>query len=184
MSRLLLIVAIAVVGFGAYYFATKPEPTPAEQLQSAAEDASEAVGEAASAVQEAASDAVDAATEQASEAASSLTEQASEAASSVSEQASDTAASLTEQAGDAATEAGEQVAALAGQGQELFNSWVQDGMLTAQNFDYDAIVTSIQDSSLTQGIKTQALSILDEIKASPDLIVEKIQDLRNLLTQQ
>lgn len=184
MSRLLLIVAIAVIGAGAYYFSTKPDPTPAEQLQSAAEDASDAVGEAASAVQEAASDAVDAATDQASEAASSLTEQASEAASSVSEQASDAAASLTEQAGDAASDAGEQLAALAGQGQELFNSWVQEGMLTAQNFDYDAIVTSVQDSSLTQSIKTQAIGILDEIKASPELIVEKMQELRNLLTQQ
>ncbi|SDW42686.1 hypothetical protein SAMN05444358_101788 [Ruegeria halocynthiae] len=184
MSRLLLIVAIAVVGAGAYYFATKPDPTPAEQLQSAAEEASEAVGEAASAVQEAASDAVDAATEQASEAASSVADQATEAASSVSEQASDAAASLTEQATDAASEAGDQVAALAGQGQELFNSWVQDGTLTAQNFDYDAMVASVQDSTLTQEIKTQALKIIDDIKASPELIVEKIQDLRNLLTQQ
>ncbi|UAB90412.1 hypothetical protein I5192_07060 [Ruegeria sp. SCSIO 43209] len=184
MSRLLLIVAIAVIGGGAYYFATKPEPTPAEQLQSAAEDASEAVGEAASAIQEGAADAVEAATEQASEAASSIADQASEAASSVSEQASDAATSLTEQANDAASAAGDQVAALAGQGQELFNSWVQDGMLTAQNFDYDAIVTSVQESALSQDIKTQVMKILDEIKASPELVVAKIQDLRNLMTQQ
>ncbi|WP_299660294.1 hypothetical protein [uncultured Ruegeria sp.] len=183
MSRLLLIVAIAVIGAGAYYFATKPDPTPAEQLQSAAEDASDAVGEAASAVQEAATEAVDAATEQASEAASSVADQASEAASSVTEQASDAAAALTDQANDAATAAGDQVAALTAQGQELFNSWVQDGTLTAQNFDYDAIVTSVQESTLSQDIKTQALKILDDIKASPELIVEKIQDLRNLLTQ-
>ncbi len=184
MSRLIIILAIAIIGVGAYYFVTKPEPTPAEQLQSAAEDASEAVGEAATAVQEAASDAVDAATDQASEAASSLTDQASEAASSVAEQASDAATSLTEQADDAATEAGDQVAALADQGQDLFNTWVQDGLLTAQNFDYDAMVASVQDSTLTQDIKTQAIEILDEIKASPELVVAKMQDLRSLMTQQ
>ena len=70
------------------------------------------------------------------------------------------------------------------QGQELFNSWIQDGTLTAQQFDYDAIVASVQESSLTQELKTQAIQILDGIKASPETIVEKIQELRNLLTQQ
>ena len=88
-----------------------------------------------------------------------------------------------EQASDAVSDAGEQVAALTAQGQELFNSWVQEGMLTAQNFDYDALVTSIQDSTLTEDVKSKALTILDDIKASPELIVAKIQDLRNLLTQ-
>ncbi|MEM9128053.1 MAG: hypothetical protein AAGB28_19840, partial [Pseudomonadota bacterium] len=76
------------------------------------------------------------------------------------------------------------VAALAGQGQELFNSWVQDGMLAAQSFDYDAMVASVQDSALTQEVKTQVVQILDDIKQSPETVATKIQDLRNLLTQQ
>ena len=184
MSRLFLIVAIAVVGAGAYYFITKPEPTPAEQLRAAAEDASDAADEAASATREAATEALNTATEQASEAASSLADQASEAASSVAEQASDAASDLTDQATQAASDAGDQVAALAAQGQELLGSWVQDGLLTAQNFDYDAMVASVQDSALAQGVKTQVIEILDEIKTSPELLAAKIQDLRALLNQQ
>lgn len=184
MSRLLLIVAIAAIGAGAYYFATQPEPTPGEQLQQAAEDAGDAVSEAASAVQEAASDAVNTATEQASEAASSIADQASEAASSVTDQASEAANSLAEQANEAASDAGDQVAALGAQGQELLNTWIQDGMLTAQNFDYDAMVASVQDSTLAQSVKTQVIQILDDIKASPETVVAKIQDLRTLMSQQ
>lgn len=184
MSRLLLIVAIAAIGAGAYYYTTRPDPTPAEKLQAAAEDATEAVGEAASAVQEAATDAVNEATEQASEAASSLADQATEAASSVTSEASETANDLAEQANDAAAQAGDQVAALTAQGQDLLNTWVQDGMLTAQNFDYDAMVASVKDSALAESVKTQVIQILDDIKASPETVVAKVQDLRALLSQQ
>lgn len=173
MSRILLIAVIAAIGIGGYYYLNQPEPTPAEQLQSAAEDAGEAVNEAASAAQEAATEALDSAADQAGEAASSLTEQAAEAASSVADQAS-----------DAVTQAGDEVASLAGQGQELLNTWVQEGMLTAQQFDYDKMVASVQDSALTQDIKTQVIQILDDIKAAPDTALTKLQDLQNLLTQQ
>lgn len=173
MSRILLIIVIAAIGIGGYYYLNQPEPTPSEQLQSAAEDAGEAVNEAASAAQEAATEALNSATDQASEAASSLTEQAAEAASSVADQAS-----------DVATQAGDEVASLAGQGQELLNTWVQEGMMTAQQFDYDKMVASVQDSALTQDIKTQVIQILNDIKAAPETALTKLQDLQNLLTQQ
>ncbi|WP_170463725.1 hypothetical protein [Ruegeria arenilitoris] len=163
MSRtLILAVIVAGLGAGIYYYLNQPEPTPAERLQSAAQEAGEAVN-----------DAVDAATEQANEAASSITEQATEAA----EQAGQAATDLANQASD-------QVASLATQGQDLVNSWIEEGTLSVQNFDYDAIVASVQDSQLSQDLKTQALNILDEIKASPQLIAEKIEELRTLLTSQ
>ena len=173
MSRLIYIVIIAAIAAGAYFFLAKPEQTPVEQLQSAAEEAGEAASEAASAAQDAASDALTDATEQAGQAASDLADQATETAQQAGEAAS-----------DLADQAGEQVAALAGQGQELFNSWVQDGMLTAEQFDFDKMVASVQDSDLAQGLKDQALAILEEIKASPETIAEKLQELQALLTQQ
>ncbi|WP_109311528.1 MULTISPECIES: hypothetical protein [Ruegeria] len=163
MSRtLILAVIVAGLGAGAYYYLNQPEPTPAESLQSAAQDAGAAVN-----------DAVDAATEQASEAASSIADQATEAA----EQAGQAATDLADQAGD-------QVASLANQGQDLLNSWIEEGTLSVQNFDYDAMVASVQDSQLSQDLKTKALGILDEIKASPQLIAQKIEELRTLLTGQ
>lgn len=163
MSRTILIaVIIAGLGAGTYFYLNQPEPTPTEQLQSAAQEAGDAVN-----------DAVEATTEQANEAASSIATQASDAA----EQAADTATDLANQAGD-------EVAALAGQGQDLINSWIQDGALTVQNFDYDTMVASIQESTLAQDIKTQAIQILDDIKASPQTIVAKIEELRTLLNGQ
>ncbi|NOD63303.1 MULTISPECIES: hypothetical protein [unclassified Ruegeria] len=174
MSRtLILIIVLAAIGVGGYYYLNQPEPTPAERLQSAAEDASDALADAATAAQDAASDAVDAATEQASEAASSLTEQASEAASSVADQAS-----------EAAQQASDQVAALTGQGQELLNSWIAEGKLNPANFDYDGIMTSLEESTLAADLKEQAIKIVNDIKASPETIAQKIQELTNLLTQQ
>ncbi|MCG7518332.1 hypothetical protein [Ruegeria sp. Ofav3-42] len=163
MSRtILLAVFVAAIGAGIYYYLNQPEPTPAEQLQSAAQDAGDAVNEA-----------VDAATEQVNEAASSVADQASQAA----EQAGQAATDLANQAGD-------QVASLAGQGQDLVNTWIEQGSLNVQNFDYDAMVASVQNSDLAQDLKDQAIKILDEIKASPQLIGEKIEELRTLLSGQ
>lgn len=185
MSRTLILgIVIAALGAGAYYLLNQPEPTPAEQVQSATEDASEAVTEAASAAQEAASDALDSATEQASEAASAVTEQVSEAASSVTDQATEAAEQAGQAATDLADQAGEQVASLANQGQELVSSWIEDGSLSLQNFDYDKMVASVQESTLAQDLKTQAIKILDDIKASPETIALKIQELQQLFAQQ
>jgi len=163
MSRtILLAVVVAGIGAGIYYYLTQPEPTPAEQLQSAAEDAGDAVNEAAQ----------------------GITEQATEAASSIAEQATDAAEQTGQAATDLANQAGEEVAALTNQGQDLMNSWVEDGALTLQNFDYDTMVASVQESNLAQDIKTQAIQILDDIKASPETIAVKIQELQQLLSGQ
>ncbi|WP_120635429.1 hypothetical protein [Ruegeria sp. EL01] len=196
MSRTLIVaVVIAAIGAGGYLYLNQAEPTPAEQLQAAEQDVNDAVDETVSAAQDAATDAADTATDETADAATSLTDQAADAvdaaaeqvgdaASSLTEQASEAASSVADQASDVAEQAGDQVAAVAGQGQDLFNSWIQGGMLTAQNFDYETMVASVENSTLTQDIKTGAIRILDDIKASPELVVEKMQDLRNLLTQQ
>ncbi|WP_298935543.1 hypothetical protein [uncultured Ruegeria sp.] len=185
MSRTLIVaVVIAAIGAGGYLYLNQPEPTPAEQLQAAEQDVNDAVDETVSAAQDTATDAADTATD----AATSLTDQAADAVDSAAEQVGDAASSLTEQANEAASsvaeQAGDQVAAVAGQGQDLFNSWIQGGMLTIQNFDYETMVASVENSTLTEEVKTGAIRILDDIKASPELVVEKMQDLRNLLTQQ
>jgi len=172
MSRLILIVVIAVLGIGAYMYVNQPASTPAERLESAAQQAGEAVSEAATAATEAASQALTDATDQAGEATATAAEQAGDA----TQQAGQTATDLASQAGD-------QVAALADQGQELFNSWVQEGMLTADQFDYDKMVDAVQNSQLSQDIQSQVIKILDEIKAAPETAVLKLQELRNLLTQ-
>lgn len=185
MSRTLIVaIVIAAIGAGGYLYLNQPEPTPAEQLQAAEQDVNDAVDETVSAAQDTATDAADTATD----AATSLTDQAADAVDSAAEQVGDAASSLTEQANEAASsvaeQAGDQVAAVAGQGQDLFNSWIQGGMLTIQNFDYETMVASVENSTLTEEVKTGAIRILDDIKASPELVVEKMQDLRNLLTQQ
>ncbi len=174
MSRsLVLILIVAVIALGGFYFFNQPEPTPAEKLQSAAEQAGEAASDAAEAIKEAAGEAAEAAAQDLSDAASSVADQASEAA----EQATETATEL-------ATQAGEQVAALSAQGQEYLNTWIENGMLTAEQFDYDAVVAAVESSELTQDIKTQAIKILDEIKAAPDTFSAKLEELKNLLAQQ
>ncbi len=161
MSRLILIAAIAVLGVGAYLYMSQPEPTPAEKLQSAAQDAGEAVSEAATAAQEAASTALSAVSGQATEAA----DQAGQAAT------------------DLANQAGDQVAALSDQGQQLFDTWIRDGMLTADQFDYDKMVDAVRNSQLSQDVQAQIIKILDEIKTAPETAALKLQDLRNLMTQ-
>lgn len=176
MSKLPIAIVIAALGAGAYYYLTKPEATPTTQLETAET-------EAATEAQDATAEAASSLTEQAAEAASAVQEAASDAANTVSEQAAEAASTLANQATDAAENTGEQVASLAAQGQDLFNSWLQDGMLTAQNFDYDAMVASVQDSELTEAVKTGVIAIFDRIKASPETLVTEIQKLQSLLTQ-
>lgn len=169
MSRsLLLSVIIAGVGAGAYYYLTQPEPTPAEKLQSAAEEAKEAVSDAVESISEQA--------DQTGQAASELAEKVEQAASDLAEQAGQTASDL-------ADHASEQVAALTTQGQALLQQWVEDGTLSVQNFDYDALVASVQESDLSETLKTRAVEILDQIKESPQVIAEKIQELQTLLSE-
>ncbi|WP_171207505.1 MULTISPECIES: hypothetical protein [unclassified Ruegeria] len=183
MSRILLIVAIAAIGAGAYYYLNQPEPTPAEELQSAAQDAAEAAGEATEAARQAVSDALDSAVDQATETAEAAQNAVTNTANAAADQISEGASSVGTQVEDAATEAGDQIAALSQQGQDLFNSWIEDGTLTTGQFDYDSMVASVRDSALAQEIKTQAIVILDEIKASPETLVTKMQELQQLLTQ-
>ncbi len=152
MSRTLVLgVLVAGIGAGIYYYLTQPEPTPAEQLQSAAQDAGDAV---------------------------------SDAVESVAEQAANASDQVEQSATDLANQASEDVAALASQGQDLLNSWIEDGTLAVQNFDYDKMVASVKDSALTNDLKTRAIAILDEIKASPEVFAAKLEELRSLLTQQ
>ncbi|WP_170790947.1 hypothetical protein [Ruegeria lacuscaerulensis] len=88
---------------------------------------------------------------------------------------------IGETASQLVDQAGQEVAVLANQGQDLMNQWIEEGMLTVQNFDYDTLMASVQDSDLAQDIKTQATAILEEIKASPETLAAKIQELRELL---
>lgn len=173
MSRIILLgVVVAGVGAAIYYYLNQPA-APVEQPQAAAEETGNAVSEA-----------VESVTEQAGEAASSVTEQAAE----IVEQSSEAASDLATQAGETATEladqAGEEVAALTNQGQKLLNSWVESGAMSVDNFDYDAMVASVQESTLAEELKVKAVGILDDIKASPATIALKIQELQALLTGQ
>lgn len=172
MSRLILVAVIAVLGVGAYLYLNQPEPTPAEKLESAAQQAGEAIGDAATAVTEAAEQALSEAGDQASDAASSVVDQATETA----EQAGQAATDLANQTSD-------QVAALTAQGSELINTWVQEGMLTGDQFDYDKMVDQVRNSQLSQDIQTKVIAILDEIKVAPETAALKLQELRSLLIQ-
>ena len=173
MSRILVIaVLLAAAGASAYYILTRPEPTPAERLENAAQEAGDAVGEAAQAVTEAASEAVQNATQQANEAASSVSQQASDAADQASA-AVDTAAQA----------ANEQIAALGDQGNALIQSWQDSGILTEAGFDYDKMMTAVQASPLTESVKAEAATILADIKAAPDTFAEKFEELKKLLAQ-
>lgn len=167
MSRTLILgVVIAGIGAAGYYFINQPEPTPGEALKAAAQDAATSV-----------SDAVESATQQASDAVSDAVDSATQQASELTAQVEQATSDLTDQAGD-------QVAALSDQGQALWNSWVEDGTLAVQDFDYDQLVASVQDSALSDDIKSQAVAILDQIKASPQLVAEKLQELQALLSGQ
>ena len=89
--KVILGIAILVVGGTLAYFALKPEPTPQERLEEAAEQAGEAVQEAAESVSEAATEAGDSIKQQAETTAEELANQMAQTAADLAEQVNATA---------------------------------------------------------------------------------------------
>ena len=161
--KVILGILVVVVGGALAYVALKPEPTPQERLEEAAEQAGEAVQEAAESVSEAATEAGDAIKQQAETTTEELTAQMAE-----------TAAALAEQVNATAQETRDGLKA-------LIADWKSSGIVTDGGIDFKKATTALEESDLSAEIKTQGKALLDFLRDAPGEASAKLKELEAAL---
>ncbi|MEM9392803.1 MAG: hypothetical protein AAGA38_03035 [Pseudomonadota bacterium] len=146
-------------------FATRPEPTPQEQLMEAAEQAGEAMRDATEAAGQATQEASDAVRQEirrtAEEVEASLAETATNMMQSISEVSQETSESLL----------------------ALIGEWRASGIVTSEGIDYDAAVAAVESSDMDFSMKARFISLLEDLRDAPDRAVAKLEELETALTQ-
>ncbi|MDJ0858178.1 MAG: hypothetical protein QNI90_17715 [Dinoroseobacter sp.] len=163
-SILIGIVAVCVIG-GVIFYTTRPEPTPQERLQDAAEQAGDAMRDATEAVGEAAQEASEAARAEiqrsAEELEASLTETVTNMVANVGAVSEETANAVT----------------------ALIEEWRASGIVTPEGIDHDAAVAAVEASDLDVSIKERFVSLLEDLGEAPDVALAKLQELEAALAQ-
>ena len=156
---ILVIVAVGALA----YVAMKPEPTPQERLQDAAEQAGEAVQEAAESVSEAATDAGDA-----------IKQQAETTAEELASQMAETVAALSEQVNATAQETRDGLKA-------LIAEWKSSGIVTDNGVDFEKAAAALEESDLSEEAKTQGKALLEFLRDAPGEASAKLKELEAAL---
>ena len=160
-----LIVVVALVGVGYFYFLAPGAPTapvdtgtattddtaaPAEEAADADENAADAATDAVESATGAATDAVESATDAATDAVESATEAATDAANAASEAVSSGAAALAD-------------------------------VFSVDGFDFDAASEALQNSSLGELEKTTLGASLEGARDNPELLENVLTQIREAL---
>ncbi|MFA3915709.1 hypothetical protein [Ruegeria hyattellae] len=173
MSRLIGVVVVLAALAAVYYFTIYQEPTPTEQLETAAQDAGDAVQDAASALGEAVSDSAQSLTEQAGDTVAAIQEQGAQALE-------DASGAVTESINNSTSAVADGAAGLQQQGQELIKNLQDEGLLTEAGFDYDKVVSQVEASPLVQVVKDQFIAIVGEIRDAPEQFDAGLDKLKAL----
>ncbi|MCV6823900.1 MULTISPECIES: hypothetical protein [Halocynthiibacter] len=146
-----IVIGAAVVG-GVYYWQTKPEPTPAERIEKALNDAGDAAKEAQEALKDGATMA-----------------------------GKDLQAKMEETAAEFAESIGMTVEQMSAEVTGLVEKWEQEGILTENGFDYNKATDAVNDSTLAQDTKDQIDALLEQIRDTPEVFEQKWKEIGALL---
>ena len=151
-KTVIAIVAVALIGGGAYLWLYQPEPTPAERLEDAAAEARDALQEAGSAI----SDGVQ-------QSGTELVEDAQEAATALAEMAADKTEELSAEA------------------VQLIAAWQATGIVTEDGINMENAIKAVEDSGLDGETKDKIITLLKDIREAPDQIDDKMKEIGALL---
>lgn len=178
MRNVLLTVAVLAIAATGYFIfsgddaALMPAPTtPREELETALEDVGDALDDAV----EAAGDVLDDTVAAASDAVSDAIEEATTTGADVLENAQETTTAALDSATQLAQDTAATASAAAQTGSELAE------LLTVEGFDYDRAVEIIEESDLSDTVKTTLTSGLDQARDNPDLLADLLEQARTAL---
>ncbi|MEM8630487.1 MAG: hypothetical protein AAGF74_04570 [Pseudomonadota bacterium] len=166
MGRIAIGVIIGAVVAGLIFFATnRPEPTPQERLEAAAEKAGEAVNEAVGAAREAASETGEA-----------MTEAAASMAQQLSGDMEVMAAELSARVSDIPVAARTEL-------DKFLEDWKSNGIVTEAGLDYERAREAVADSDLGDAAKLQIDGILAYLQGLPGEAADKVSELKVAIGQ-
>lgn len=153
MSKTMISVILAAcVGAALFFWLQQPEPTPEERLSEAVESAGDALKDAGEAISD------------------SVEDSAEQITSDVPNAAADIAENLAAQA-----------TAFSNEADRLIAAWDETDILTDEGYNHDNAVKTIEESALDEGTKEQILALLQQIKESPEMLEEKVAEIREIL---
>ena len=165
MKKIALIAVVTVVVAAAIYTFTRPEPTPAERLSEAAQEAGDALSDAA--------DDLTSATGEAAEALQVEAEAKMEEIESSAAILRDTiSGQMTETSGEVRKEI-----------ESLIADWRETGIVTDNGIDLDAAISAVDKSEIPIETKTQVIAFMELLRDTPGDAKVKLEELEKSLAR-
>lgn len=149
MQKMVLWIVVAGAAVAVLYFATRPEPTPADRVSAAVEQAGQAAQDAAEEIGDAATEAANALQQEVEDNAAELQDQAATAADAVASQISQT----SQEAKDRLT--------------ALMQIWRDTGIVTESGIDFDAAISAVEQTDMGTDARMQLVRVLEFIRNAP-----------------
>lgn len=165
MQRTVLFIVAAGALAAAAYYATRPEPTAADRLSEAVEDAGQAARDVAE----------------------ELTIAANEAADSVQSQVENRSAEFESQAGMVADAVATRLSDTSRETQDrlfaLLQIWREAGIVTQSGIDFDAAIDAVEETDMSTESREQVVRLLEFMRDAPAAAEIKLAALEAALKQ-
>ena len=165
MQKIGLIVVATVVVAAAIYALTRPEPTPAERLSEAAQEAGDALSDAAGDLTSATSEAAEALQVEAEAKMEEIESSAAILRDTISGQ-------MTETSGEVRKEI-----------ESLIADWRETGIVTDNGIDFDAAISAVDTSEIPIETKTQVIAFMEFLRDTPGDAKVKLEELEKSLAR-
>lgn len=163
MQRIIAVVVV-LVAVGAVIFAlNRPEPTPAERLSEAADEAGQA-----------AQDAIEELSDAAEETVAAVQKDAEAKAEEIQNSAAEAMDSLSAELNAASEETRKEL-------DRLMQDWRETGIVTDEGIDYDAAMTAVDETEMDADTKTEVNKVLAFIRDLPGEAKAKLDALEQSL---
>lgn len=164
MQKVGLIAIAAVAVVAVIYAVTRPEPTPAERMSEAAQEAGDALTDTAENLAATTRDAAEA-----------LQAEAEDQLDSVQDNTVALNKAVSAKMAETSEEARQEIA-------NLTIEWRETGIITDEGIDFDAAIDSVDTSAMQPGTKTQVVSFLEFLRDAPGDAKTKLDQLTSDLT--
>ncbi|MFK7875683.1 MAG: hypothetical protein AB8B71_07855, partial [Paracoccaceae bacterium] len=154
-----------VVAAAAIYALTRPEPTPAERLSEAAQEAGGTL-----------SDAVDDLTSAAGEAAEALRVESKAQMEELEASATILSDTISGQMNETSGEVRKEI-------ESLIADWRETGIVTDNGIDFDAAISSVDTSEMPTETKTQVIAVMEFLRDTPGDAKVKLEELEKSLAR-
>lgn len=160
MNKVLVALVATAAVAAIIYAVTRPEPTPAERLSEAAQEASDAAKDAVQDLSEAAEETVDAVRKEAEAKTEEIEDETAAAMEAVSAELDATTSEVKKEL------------------DVLLEEWRASGIVTDEGIDFNAAIEAVETSELEAETKSKVQAVIEFIRDAPGEAKEKLEALQ------